>query len=211
VVSMSLRCFTTAFVLIVTFGLSGCTTPWHKKAQATPPPQAQAPASAPAAEYPPPLVTPSPEPVKEAQTPPPVPAQPTPTQPKPKNVPKKKAKPSPAIPVQQDSKSSTATQTASTAEPTGGDSASAPSPIGNLSAGDTAGSSQLRQETTDLISSSERRLRTVPHSLSSDQQTTVAQVRKFLDQAQQAVKSQDLEAAHTLATKAKLLLDELLK
>ncbi len=209
---MALRCFTTAFVLIVSLGLSGCTTPWHKKAQATPPPQAQAPASAPAAEYPPPLVTPAPEPVKEAQTPPPAAVQAPPTQPKPTTVHKKKAKPSPAIPAQQDT---SAAQTAGTTPPSSStastDGGSAPSPIGNLSAGDTSGSSQLRQETTELISSSEQRLRTVPKSLSSDQQTTVAQIRKFLDQAQQAVKSQDLEAAHTLATKAKLLLDELLK
>jgi hypothetical protein len=149
--------------------------------------------------------------VKQAQTPPTAP-QPTSTAPKQTTTHKKKAKPSAAIPAQQDAKTtSSTTQSATTAQPTGGDSTATPSPIGNLSAGDTSGSSQLRQETTELIASSERRLGSIHRSLTTDEQTTVAQVRKFLDQAQQAMKSQDLEAAHTLATKAKLLLDELLK
>jgi outer membrane biosynthesis protein TonB len=208
---MVFRCSTTAAVLLVTLGLSGCTAPWHKKAKATPPPQAQAPASAPAAEYPPPLATPPPEEIKQAQTPPPAPPPPVQPTPQPTTTHKKKAKPSPAIPMPQDAKSGTTTQTATTASPSSGESTTAASPIGNLSAGDSSGSSQLKQETADLIGSSEQRLKSIHRSLSTDEQTTASQIRKFLDQAQQAMKSQDLEAAHTLATKAKLLLDELLR
>jgi ribosomal protein S20 len=40
---------------------------------------------------------------------------------------------------------------------------------------------------------------------------TAAQIRTFLKQAEQAMDNGDMDGAHTLATKAKLLLDELIK
>jgi hypothetical protein len=47
--------------------------------------------------------------------------------------------------------------------------------------------------------------------LSADEKVTVAQTRTFLSQAQKALDSGDADGAHTLATKARLLLDELTK
>ncbi len=54
-------------------------------------------------------------------------------------------------------------------------------------------------------------MRDIGRPLSAQEQKTAAQVRKFLQQSRDALHSQDVDAAHTLATKAKLLLDELLK
>jgi phosphoribosylformimino-5-aminoimidazole carboxamide ribonucleotide (ProFAR) isomerase len=46
-------------------------------------------------------------------------------------------------------------------------------------------------------------------NLNGDQNKTVVQIRSFLDQAQRALHNGDVDGAHTLATKAKTLLDEL--
>ncbi len=45
--------------------------------------------------------------------------------------------------------------------------------------------------------------------LNGDQNKTVVQIRSFLEQAQRALHNGDVDGAHTLATKAKTLLDEL--
>jgi ribosomal protein S20 len=51
----------------------------------------------------------------------------------------------------------------------------------------------------------------IKRPLSTDEQVTAAQIRTFLKEAQQALDAGDTDGAHTLATKAKLLLDELTK
>ena len=51
----------------------------------------------------------------------------------------------------------------------------------------------------------------IKRPLSTDEKTTATQIRNYLKQAQQALDNGDTDGAHSLATKAKLLLDELTK
>jgi hypothetical protein len=46
--------------------------------------------------------------------------------------------------------------------------------------------------------------------LSSDQQSSVSQIRQFVTQSKSALASADYERAHTLAWKAKVLSDDLI-
>jgi hypothetical protein len=82
--------------------------------------------------------------------------------------------------------------------------------IGSLSSGgDTT--PQSRQQAKDLIASIVKRLGALPGRTASQQKELVRQVRSFLKQAQQALDSGDAEGAKTLATKAKLLMDDVEK
>ena len=82
--------------------------------------------------------------------------------------------------------------------------------IGALTAGGEA-NPQTKQEATDLIASSEKRLNALPTQKAEDEKAQVSKVRNFLKDAQEALKTGDAEGAKTLATKAKLLLDDLEK
>ena len=82
--------------------------------------------------------------------------------------------------------------------------------IGALTAGGEA-SPQTKQEAADLIASSEKRLNGLPAKKAEDEKAQVSKVKNFLKDAQEALKSGDAEGAKTLATKAKLLLDDLEK
>ncbi len=86
-----------------------------------------------------------------------------------------------------------------------------PSPIGQLTTGDSAMGEKAKRETTDLIGGTEQGLNGIKRSLSTEEKVTAAQIRTFLKQAEQALANGDTDGAHTLATKAKLLLDELTK
>jgi hypothetical protein len=86
-----------------------------------------------------------------------------------------------------------------------------PSPIGQLTTGDSAMGEKAKRETTDLIGGTEQGLNGIKRALSTEEKVTAAQIRTYLKQAQQALASGDMDGAHTLATKAKLLLDELTK
>ena len=66
-------------------------------------------------------------------------------------------------------------------------------------------------EAADLIASTDRRLNALPEDTIKAQASQISKVRNFSKQAQQALKSGDAEGAKTLATKAKLLLDDLEK
>jgi hypothetical protein len=83
-----------------------------------------------------------------------------------------------------------------------------PTSIGPLTAAPSPDSSGSRQQASDLIDSTQRGVNGL-RNLNGDQSKTVAQIRSFLDQAQRALHNGDLDGAHTLATKAKTLLDEL--
>jgi hypothetical protein len=83
-----------------------------------------------------------------------------------------------------------------------------PTSIGQLTTAPTPDSSGSRQQAANLIDSTQRGVNGL-HNLNGDQTKTVAQIRSFLDQAQRALHNGDLDGAHTLATKAKTLLDEL--
>ncbi len=86
-----------------------------------------------------------------------------------------------------------------------------PSPIGQLTTGDSAISEKAKHETADLITSTEQGLSGIKRALSTEEKVTAAQIRTFLKQAQQALDNGDTDGAHGLALKAKLLLDELTK
>ena len=70
---------------------------------------------------------------------------------------------------------------------------------------------QTKQEAEDLIASIDKRLNALPAQKVEEQKAQVSKVRNFRKDAQEALKSGDAEGAKTLATKAKLLLDDLEK
>jgi hypothetical protein len=80
------------------------------------------------------------------------------------------------------------------------------SAIGQLSSGEPA---DLRLETSDWIAATERGLNSLTRTLSAQEQKTAAQIREYLKQAREALISGDVDGAHTLAAKAKVLLSEL--
>lgn len=92
--------------------------------------------------------------------------------------------------------------------PTPSGDTSAPTPIGQLTAGPTQNGDGSRQQAATLIDSTQRGVNSL-HNLNGDQNKTVVQIRSFLDQAARALHNGDVDGAHTLATKAKTLLDEL--
>jgi ribosomal protein S20 len=82
--------------------------------------------------------------------------------------------------------------------------------IGALTAGGET-NPQTKQEAADLITSSEKRLNALPAQKAEDEKAQVSKVKNFLKDAQDALKTGDAEGAKTLATKAKLLLDDMEK
>ncbi len=82
--------------------------------------------------------------------------------------------------------------------------------IGSLTAGGES-TPQTRQDAANLMASNERRLAALPAQKADAQRGEVNTVRNFEKQAQDALNSGDAEGALTLATKAKLLLDDLEK
>jgi type IV secretory pathway VirB10-like protein len=206
-----------SFALLVVF----CTGCLHKS---SPPPQAQAPPlqtgkgtlspqtkSQQQEKTDAPLASPLPPP--SAQNVPPLP----PPQPKKVHKPKRPAA-KPADTAQapaaggasQPSGSGSQTSAQATPQQTPG-AAGTPSPIGQLTTGDSAMGEKAKHETADLISSTEQGLSGIKRSLSTEEKVTAAQIRTFLKQAQQALDNGDTDGAHGLALKAKLLLDELTK
>ena len=63
----------------------------------------------------------------------------------------------------------------------------------------------------DLIHSETQRVNGLQGSFVNDHKADVEQARLYIRQAQESWNASDVEAAHTLATKAKVLLDDLLK
>lgn len=102
-------------------------------------------------------------------------------------------------PVKHKKSSPATTQVASNGTP-------AVSAIGQLTTGDPP---NMRQQTDSLIESTEKSLNGINRKLGDQEEKTAAQVREFLKQARDAMTSGDVDGAHTLAVKAKVLLDEL--
>jgi hypothetical protein len=92
--------------------------------------------------------------------------------------------------------------------PTPSGDTSAPTPIGQLTAGPTQDNGGSRQQAMTLIDSTQRGVASL-RNLNGDQNKTVVQIRSFLEQAMRALHNGDVDGAQTLATKAKTLLDEL--
>ncbi|HKF49176.1 MAG TPA: hypothetical protein VKB38_17590 [Terracidiphilus sp.] len=172
--------------LLLVLALTACN---HNKNQALPqqplaPPIEDTPPSKPdsaPANLPPPVITvPQPQqPATQAQQPPP-----------PKPAPKHH-KPKPA----QDT-----TETAANNAPP------AVSAEGTFSPAEPA---DMRKQTSDSIAETEKGLNGITRKLSDQEQKTSAQIREFLKQAKTALSGGDVDGAHTLALKAKVLLAEL--
>jgi hypothetical protein len=150
-----------------------------------PPP---APSTAPV-NLPPPVVTIPAEPTKNAPTPP--------TKPPAKHK-KPKANENAPAPA---TNASGGTEVAANPAPNPGVPA-----IGNLSSGDPA---DFKKETGDLIAATEKGLSNITRTLNDTEQKTADQIREDLKEAKQALTSGDVDGAHTLAEKAKVLLQEL--
>jgi hypothetical protein len=83
--------------------------------------------------------------------------------------------------------------------------------IGSLSTTGATSDPQVKQDVQDLIASNEKRLSALPAQKVEDQKSQISTVKNFQKQAQEALTSGDAEGAKTLATKAKLLLDDIEK
>jgi ribosomal protein S20 len=118
---------------------------------------------------------------------------------KPHRSPRKSSKPAAATtpPVQ-----------VASAEPPG------PSPeqtaIGALSSGGDA-NPKAQQDAAELIASIDKRLNALPSQKVEAEKAQISKIKNFQRQAHEALTSGDAEGAKTLATKAKLLLDDLEK
>jgi hypothetical protein len=82
------------------------------------------------------------------------------------------------------------------------------SAIGQLSSGAPG---DFRQQTEGAIAAIERELNGINRTLDDTEQKTADNIREDLKQAKTALSSGDVDGAHTLAAKAKALLDELSK
>ena len=82
------------------------------------------------------------------------------------------------------------------------------SAIGQLSSGDP---SDLRSQTEESIASIDKSLRGITRPLDNSEQKTADHIREFLKEAREALATGDVDGAHTLAAKAKVLLEELTK
>ena len=194
-----MKSFWIGLILLVALSSGvGCSR-LHLPFRKSTPHQAQAPAIKPKPVAPAPVVAPAPpapSPVPPAPLPTPE-TNPAPPKPKKTHVLRHHAKPTKKI------VTDSATPANGTSEAT--------SPIGLLSAGDSSENPALRQQTMVLIASAERRLKTVNANIAASKRTTLAQIHLFLTQARQALVINDLQGANTLATKAKILVDELLR
>ena len=84
------------------------------------------------------------------------------------------------------------------------------SPIGQLSS-TGEGTANGRRDVELLINNTENGLAGIKRTLNNDEQTIATQIKTFLAKAKQALADNDLDGAQTLATKAKVLLEELTK
>jgi hypothetical protein len=205
------RYFTRAACLFLSLVLTACA---HKNQAAIQPtlapplddPPLSKPDTAQKDQLPPPVVTPAqPEqPVTTAQT----------DEPKPPPKRKKPApKPANSTPSQDSNTTpgaASASQLPATTPPATQQAANGTSEetsaIGKLSSGEPA---DLRAETVSTLNGTEHSLNTLNRKLNDQQAKTSAQIREYIKQARTALASNDIDGANTLATKAKLLLNEL--
>ena len=81
--------------------------------------------------------------------------------------------------------------------------------LGELSTGGESTDLDFRKETGTLLHVQQQRLQKLPYALASLHPQQVEQARLFLKEALEAWGGRDIEGAHVLALKTKLLLDEL--
>jgi hypothetical protein len=158
-----------------------------------------------------PLASPLPPPsAQSVPLPPPTPKKVRkPKKPKPADTPQVTAA-GPAAP--QNSQASAGSTTAQATPPAQLQTATTSnSSIGQLTTGDSASGERTKHETADLIGATQQGLSGIKRTLSDDEKATAGQIHNYLKQAQQALENGDADGAHLLATKAKVLLDELMK
>lgn len=200
---------TTAVITVLLASVVGC----RHNTNVAPPPQAQAPVGPPSGMTHTPSMPPLPPPTpwdvafsspKEEN---PAPATPPRRTPRHKPAPAKPAAADPAT--QTAEKSGTAAQPPQTAN--NGAASTEVSPIGQLSSTGEGTTSQGRHDIEQLIASIESGLNNIKRPLSTEEQATSTQIKTFLTKAKQELIDNDLDGAQTLATKAKVLLEELTK
>jgi outer membrane biosynthesis protein TonB len=189
------RTIVVGMLLALSLVLSGC----KKKKPPVPAPQAQAPTITDTnvpSEIP---EVPVPQP-----TPEPVPTKPTTTvgkKPKPRTrIETRKTTPAPPAPAASDK----VVVDEGSKQP---DSAQPP-----LIASDAnSQAAQQRAKANQLLSAAEYNISNLHRTLSGDDQAIVQHIRGYIDQSRQAIKDGDTERAYTLAVKAHLMSDELVK
>lgn len=82
--------------------------------------------------------------------------------------------------------------------------------LGSLSAGGESGP-QNQQQARDLIAGIQRRVAALPRNVSTQDRNQLRQVTSFLKRAQQALESGDAEGSVNLATKARVIMDDIEK
>jgi hypothetical protein len=197
-----------SFAFVVIF----CTGCLHHN---SPPPQAQAPPlqtgsgtlSSQKATQPPPKPT---SPLASPLPPPSAASVSLPPPPPPKKVRKKRVKTKPAENTQTAAAATPGTP-GNQATPVAEQGAVTPSPIGQLTIGDSALGERTKHDTADLIASTTQGVNAIKRTLTPEEKITAEQIHTFLKQAQQALDNGDTDGGLKLATKAKLLLDELTK
>jgi hypothetical protein len=201
---MNSACKAAALILLTAF-VAGC----RHNTDVTPPQAAQAPIapiSALAKNTPPPQLPP---PELPKISPPGSTNQAASPKPKPHKLIHHKPKPT-ETPEQTPTPTEASAKDQGTTEQAANGSSGDVSPIGQLSA---AGDINLprRHQIVDEINSTEKGLKDIKRPLSQDEQTTAAQIRTFLAKAKDALNQEDLDAALSLVTRAKVLLTELMK
>jgi pyruvate dehydrogenase E2 component (dihydrolipoamide acetyltransferase) len=87
-----------------------------------------------------------------------------------------------------------------------------PTPPGQIAPGPSPGEATRSQTSTDqLLQGAEANINGITRQLSKDEEAMRAQIREFIKQSRTATTENDLARAHTLAVKARLLSDELIK
>lgn len=85
------------------------------------------------------------------------------------------------------------------------------SPIGQLSAAGESTNLARRRQIVDEINATEKGLSEIKHPMTKQEEATATQIRTFLEKAKVALTQADLDGAHTLVTKARVLLSEIAK
>lgn len=195
-----------AVFLLLTAFLAGCR---HKNVQTAPPQAAQAPeipVSTLSKNTPPPQLPPPEAPKVSPPVSSPPPPKPKEHKPHHKKVVIDDGPNQPAQTAQsQGQKNPNLVEQASNGDPEGG------SPIGQFSAAGEKSNTSLQHQIADEINSMEKGLNDIKRPLSEEEQTTATQIRTFLAKAKDALVQDDLDGATTLVTKAKVLLNELMK
>lgn len=84
------------------------------------------------------------------------------------------------------------------------------SPLGQIAPNSNANTAD-RQQLMDQINATEKSLSELHRSLNSEEHKTAELIRVYVTKARQALKTDDLDGARNYSTKAKILLDELVK